>query len=94
MTIVCEPRHDIDKGHLVNNLEELNGGTSDNKRNGLTNRIDQESPSINPFTSLLLSKNRREQACLCKVIKEHQQARSHTDKGRKGRLRHSLHIVS
>ena len=69
LTIVCEPRHDIDKGHLVNNLEKLNRGSCDDKRNSLTNRINQESPSVNPFTSLLLSKNRREQACLCKVIK-------------------------
>ena len=35
MTIVCEPRHDIDKGHLVNNLEELNRGTCDDKRNSV-----------------------------------------------------------
>ena len=65
----------LDYRSVLKIAKELNGRTSDDKRNGFSNRIDQEGPGINPFTILLLFQNRREKACFPKVIKENEKAR-------------------
>ena len=47
ISVIRKPTHYMDEGHLVNNLEELDSRSSDNKRNGFTNCIPKQCSGIN-----------------------------------------------